>query len=91
MNKSEVKTIVVEPRSSERGFEKAIDLARREAIRVHGIDESGNCKDSENFPRSSSEVVVEFVGMRFTLNMGGGTHEYEFKTWMENFEDEKEE
>lgn len=89
MKKSKVKKIVVEPRSSERGFDKAIELARREAIRVHGIDESGNCKDSENFPRSSSEVVVEFVRMRFTLNMIGGTHEYEFQTWMENFDEDE--
>lgn len=78
MKKSEANTITVSSRSSKKGFEKAINLARMAVIRLHGIEKFGNCKDSKTF----QEFLVEFVGMRFTLNMIGGTHEYEFETWM---------
>ena len=88
VKRSKKTTIKVRVSSHERGLEKAIGRARSKAIMIHGIDSSGHCSDSDNFPRSSSQTVVEFVGMRFSMSMGGDGAVYEFVTWMENFDDE---
>lgn len=89
VKKTETKDIHVHLQSSERGFEKALDRAIREANRIHGVDYSGHSKHKD-FPRSRSSVRIEFVGMDISYGMCGITYNYEFKTWMEAYEEEDE-
>ena len=65
------------------GIDRACERAYQDAVYKFGIDDCGHCKDSENFPRSSSSLHVQFVTVVESRGMGGGSITYEFIAWME--------
>lgn len=64
-------------------FDGACRQARSRAVMIHEIDDSGHCSDRDTFPRSSSTIVVNFVGMEILGGMGGWSYIYKFETYME--------
>lgn len=72
-------------------FDEACKKAYRQALRELDIGDSGHSKFETNFPRSESNLKIDFIGFSMTGSMVGGENLYTFNTYLEKESDENEE
>jgi hypothetical protein len=85
ISKSKVKTVTIDLKDTNNGFDRASVEAYRTACHRFGADDCGYFGEKylEDFPRNSSSIIVQFVTLETTGNMCGVTYSYIFECWLE--------
>ncbi len=90
--KSDVKTITVNLKDTNNGFDRATVDAYNTACHRFGADDSGHFGEKyfDDFPRQCSYIVVRFVTIEATGGMCGVTFSYIFESWLVCEDDDEE-